>query len=253
MCAGHRQVQKALIDMENMFDLLNTTPKVDDVPGAGQLVVSQVGRRGAKAFGHTWVGGRAGGGGGVSSAAQGLQCGVEGGGGAGPRQQGCRAQAGATGNPPTSSLSSVPLPPPHRTHTHSHRPLGGPVGLQPCVVCYGHYGVWLRPQTLNPDPPSQAQVDFDRVVFGYNPSMPVLKGVSFTVPGGWAAAGWVGDCVAKGVGGWVGGRNLQSKGHRPWPGSTVAEAESGGRPSGLGRARWRDGQGVVPHRRGRSR
>ena len=30
----------------------------------------------------------------------------------------------------------------------------------------------------------QGQVAFDNVVFGYNPANPVLKGVSFTVPGG---------------------------------------------------------------------
>ena len=28
------QVQKALVDVENMFDLLNTEPKVRDAPGA---------------------------------------------------------------------------------------------------------------------------------------------------------------------------------------------------------------------------
>ncbi|KXZ43254.1 hypothetical protein GPECTOR_96g720 [Gonium pectorale] len=35
----YRQVQKALIDMENMFELLDTDPSVRDPPGAGTLVV----------------------------------------------------------------------------------------------------------------------------------------------------------------------------------------------------------------------
>ncbi|GLC34551.1 hypothetical protein PLESTB_001249100 [Pleodorina starrii] len=35
----YRQVQKALIDMENMFELLDTEPSVRDSPGAGQLRV----------------------------------------------------------------------------------------------------------------------------------------------------------------------------------------------------------------------
>ncbi len=39
-------MQKALIDMENMFDLLNTRPAVEDVAGARPLVISQVGGRG---------------------------------------------------------------------------------------------------------------------------------------------------------------------------------------------------------------
>jgi len=32
------QVQKALIDMENMFELLNTKPNVGDPPSGGQLL-----------------------------------------------------------------------------------------------------------------------------------------------------------------------------------------------------------------------
>ncbi|GFR40170.1 hypothetical protein Agub_g727 [Astrephomene gubernaculifera] len=37
----YRQVQKALIDMENMFELLDTEPGVQDSPGAGRLVVRE--------------------------------------------------------------------------------------------------------------------------------------------------------------------------------------------------------------------
>lgn len=37
----YAQVQKALIDMENMFELLNTASRVGDVPGAKELVVTQ--------------------------------------------------------------------------------------------------------------------------------------------------------------------------------------------------------------------
>lgn len=37
----HPQIQKGLIDMEQMFELLDTAPAVDDMPGAGQLVVAQ--------------------------------------------------------------------------------------------------------------------------------------------------------------------------------------------------------------------
>ena len=39
--AAPPQVQKALIDMENMFDLLRTEPKVRDCPGAIPLVTQQ--------------------------------------------------------------------------------------------------------------------------------------------------------------------------------------------------------------------
>lgn len=35
------QIQKGLIDMEQMFELLDTAPAVDDAPGAGQLAVAQ--------------------------------------------------------------------------------------------------------------------------------------------------------------------------------------------------------------------
>ncbi|GAX77428.1 hypothetical protein CEUSTIGMA_g4873.t1 [Chlamydomonas eustigma] len=37
----YRQVQKALIDMENMFELLHTTPKVQDLPSSRQLTIGR--------------------------------------------------------------------------------------------------------------------------------------------------------------------------------------------------------------------
>ena len=42
------QIQKGLIDMENMFELLDTKPAVDDAPDACQLAVT----RGDVAFDH---------------------------------------------------------------------------------------------------------------------------------------------------------------------------------------------------------
>jgi hypothetical protein len=40
-CSYYRQIQKGLIDCENMFELLARRPDVDDAAGAGDLAVTQ--------------------------------------------------------------------------------------------------------------------------------------------------------------------------------------------------------------------
>ena len=37
----YRQIQKGLVDMESMFQLMDTQPAVDDAPGAAQLAVTR--------------------------------------------------------------------------------------------------------------------------------------------------------------------------------------------------------------------
>lgn len=57
---------------------------------------------------------------------------------------------------------------------------------------------------------SQAEVAFERVVFGYTPTNPVLKGVSFAVPGACVSFA----CLQLQADGWMGAEHKASK---LWP------------------------------------